>query len=63
MNIYIVYEWYADAEEDSNRIDKSKDIVCVYDSLEKAQKHIDGKHTKMNGLWSTWYTIEQYTVR
>lgn len=63
MEIYIVYEWYADSDDDSCHIEKRKDIAAVYDSLQKAEKHIEGKNTSMQGLWSDWYTIEQYKVR
>jgi hypothetical protein len=63
MNIYIVYEWYADSEDDSNWVEKTKDIVAVYDSLEKAEKHIEGKPTEMRGLWSSWWTIDKHVVR
>lgn len=63
MEIYIVYEWYADGNEDSWHIQKTKDILAVYDSLEKAQKKIEGKNTSMQGLWSSWYTIEKYKVQ
>ena len=63
MDIYIVYEWYADSDDDSNHINKSKDISAIYDSLEKANKQLEGKNTSMKGLWSTWYTVEKHTVR
>jgi len=63
MNIYIVYEWYADSDNDSCHNQKTKDIIAIYDALEKAQKHIEGKNTSMKGLWSSWYTIEQHMVR
>jgi hypothetical protein len=63
MNIYIVYEWYADSDDDSNHIEKTKDIVAVYDSLEKAEKHIGDNPRAMRGLWTSWWTIKKYTVK
>jgi hypothetical protein len=62
MEIYIVYEWYADADEDSCHIERRKDIVAVYDSIEKATNAISSKPTSMQGLWSSWWTIEKHTV-
>jgi hypothetical protein len=63
MNIYIVYEWYADSDRDSCHIEKTKDIVAVYDSLEKAETYIGDKPTKMGGLWSSWWAIEKHEVK
>ena len=63
MDVYIVYEWYADSDDMYGQISRSKDILAIYDSLEKANKVVGDKPTKMGGLWSTWYTIEKEMVR
>lgn len=65
MKIYIVYEWYgwyADSDYESCQFSYTKDVVVVYDSLDKAEAHIVGKDTEMKYHGSMWYTIEEHEV-
>lgn len=61
--VYIIYEWYADADDDSTRIERVKDIVKVVDSEAKVHLYIGDKPTAMRGLYTTWYTWEKWSVK